>query len=180
MNYPFRRGEHVYLRALEPDDIEHCLRWFNDPLITRFLDHGNFPISRLQQQEKLEEFSKSPTTVVLAVCRDDNDFHIGNIGFHGISHIDRHAEIGLVIGERSLHRKGYGTAAIKLMLKYGFESLNLERIFLRVLSDNQSAIDCYQKTNFVQEGVLRAHAYKEGQYHDQIIMSLLRSEWEAQ
>jgi RimJ/RimL family protein N-acetyltransferase len=180
MNYPFRAGGRVYFRALEPDDLEHCLRWFNDPLITRFLDQGAFPISRSQEKEKLEELTRDEKSVVFAVCRDDNDFHIGNIGFHRISHINRNAEIGLVIGERSIHRKGYGTAALNLMVKYGFESLNFQRIYMRVLASNDIAIDCYKKLGFVEEGVMRGHAYKDGQYHDEIFMGLLRSEWEAQ
>ena len=177
MNYPFRTGNLVYLRALEPEDIEHCLRWYNDPLITQYIDASALPISRHSQTEYMDRLRKDDKTIVLAICREENDLHIGNIGFHQISHVDRRAELGITIGERTLHRKGYGTDAIQVMLRYGFESLNLRRIFLRVVTSNEPAIRCYEKLGFQQEGMLRQHAYRDGVYQDEILMAMLRSEW---
>ena len=54
MNYPFRLGQKIYLRALDEDDIEHCLRWFNDPLITRHLESGRVPLDRKSQIEHMD------------------------------------------------------------------------------------------------------------------------------
>ena len=176
VNYPFRRGKRVYLRAYEPEDDEHSLRWFNDPLITQWLDAGAFPLSRQSQKERAERFRTNSEDLVLAVCKEENDLHIGNVGFHNISYTTRNAEIGVVIGERTLHGKGYGSEAIELMVKYGFESLNLRRIYLRVLMNNEAALKSYEKLGFQKEGVFREHAYKDGQYLDQVIMGLLRSE----
>ena len=180
MNYPFRNGKRVYLRAFEPDDNEHSLRWFNDPLITKNLDTGAFALSRQTQSERMEGFRTDDKHIILAICKDDNDLHIGNIGLHNISYTNRHAEIGVVIGERTLHGQGYGSEATALMLKYGFESLNLQRIYLRVMTTNEGGFKCYEKLGFKKEGVLRQHAYKNGAYVDEIIMGLLKSEWEAQ
>jgi [ribosomal protein S5]-alanine N-acetyltransferase len=180
MNYPFRTGSRVYLRALEPEDIEHCLRWFNDPLITRHIDAGALPIDRQSQAELMENVRKDDKRIVMAICREENDLHIGNIGFHDISPVHRRAELGLVIGERTLHRKGYGTDALKLMITYGFDSLNLERIFLRVMSSNEAAVGCYEKLGFQREAVLRQQTYREGSYFDEIVMGLLKEEWAVQ
>jgi RimJ/RimL family protein N-acetyltransferase len=67
---------------------------------------------------------------------------------------------------------------MRLMLKFGFETLNLNRIFLRVYEYNQRAIRSYEKAGFVLEGKLRQARYQAGKYHDEYIMSVLRSEWD--
>lgn len=180
MNYPFRLGQKIYLRALDEGDIEHCLRWFNDPLITKHLESGRVPLDRKSQIEHMEDSRKNPSEIVMAICKDDNDLHIGNVGFHNISVIDRTAEIGVVIGERTLHHKGFGSEAIRAMCEYGFTTLNLNRVYLKVKRSNDNAIECYKKCGFVEEGVQRQHSFENGEYVDLVFMGLLKEEWEAQ
>jgi len=180
MNYPFRLGQKIYLRALDEDDIEHCLRWFNDPLITRHLESGRVPLDRKSQIEHMESIRIDQKQIVMAICKDDNALHIGNVGLHNISVIDRTAEIGVVIGERTLHHKGYGSEAIRAMCDYGFKTLNLNRIYLRVKRSNQNAIECYKKCGFVEEGTLRQHSFENGEYIDLVFMGLLKKEWADQ
>ena len=67
---------------------------------------------------------------------------------------------------------------MRLILKHGFETLNLNRIFLRVYANNPRAIRSYEKVGFVHEGTMRQSAYKDGQYIDVVFMSILRSEWQ--
>ena len=180
MNYPFRLGQKIYLRALEVEDIEHCLRWFNDPLITKHLESDRVPLDRKSQIERMEQTRKDPKQVVMAICKDDNDLHIGNVGLHNISLIDRTAKIDVVIGERTLHHKGFGSEAIRAMCSYGFKTLNLNRLYLRVKSSNHHAIGCYKKCGFVEEGTLREHSFEDGEYVNLVLMGLLREEWETQ
>jgi len=83
-----------------------------------------------------------------------------------------------MIGEKNYWNQGYGTESITLLLKHGFETLNLNRIMLRVYEDNPRAIRCYEKAGFVHEGRLREARYFEGVYRDVMLMSVLRREWD--
>jgi len=105
--------------------------------------------------------------------------HIGNVGLHRIDWRNRNAELGIAIGERSYWNQGYGTDAIRTLLSLAFREMNLHRVFLRVDADNARGIRCYEKAGFRREGVLREAVFKEGAYHDQYIMSILQSEFEA-
>jgi RimJ/RimL family protein N-acetyltransferase len=67
----------------------------------------------------------------------------------------------------------------KLIVEYGFASLNLHRIALTVSDVNRGGVKAYQRAGFTTEGVLRQACYRDGQYHDKIVMSILRAEWEA-
>jgi RimJ/RimL family protein N-acetyltransferase len=67
---------------------------------------------------------------------------------------------------------------MRLLLRVGFETLNLNRIFLQVDAENKGAIRAYEKAGFVHEGRWRQADYREGRYHDDLFMSVLRSEWD--
>jgi RimJ/RimL family protein N-acetyltransferase len=86
--------------------------------------------------------------------------------------------VGIFIGDKKYWSLGYGTEAMKLVLKHGFETLNLNRIFLRVYENNPRAIRSYEKAGYVHEGRMRQGHYQDGQYVDVLFMSVLRSEWE--
>jgi len=81
------------------------------------------------------------------------------------------------IGEKAYWSQGHGTDAVRLLLRYGFNELNLNRICLHVYSFNTRAIRCYEKAGFVLEGRLRQDVFHHGEYADALVMSVLRSEW---
>lgn len=178
MGFPFIKGERIYLRAVDKDDVERCQRWLNDDEVTRTLITGRYPISRVMQEQWIEKVnSGSEANATMAICLNDNDVHIGNCGLHDIAAVDRHAELGIVIGERTQHNKGYASEAVALLLQYGFDKLNLHRIKLTVLDINSAAQRDYGKLGFVEEGRLRQNRYRAGGYVDELIMGILRDEW---
>ena len=73
--------------------------------------------------------------------------------------------------------KGIGKAALSLILEYAFSELNLHRVFLNVFSFNKRAIKLYEKMGFMHEGVLRQAFYRAGDWHDIVIMSILKNEY---
>jgi RimJ/RimL family protein N-acetyltransferase len=87
--------------------------------------------------------------------------------------------VGIFIGEKSLWNQGYGTEVMKLLLKHGFHTLNLNRIALEVYENNPRAVRSYEKAGFVHEGCKRQGMYKDGHYIDILLMSVLRSEWQG-
>jgi RimJ/RimL family protein N-acetyltransferase len=103
---------------------------------------------------------------------------IGNCGVFGIELTHRSAELGIMIGDKSEWNKGYGAEAMTLLLRHCFETLNLNRAFLRVYEDNIRAVRSYEKAGFILEGRQRQAVYKNGKYEDVLFMSVLRSEWD--
>lgn len=174
---PFIVGETIYLRPLELDDLNLCQKWMNDPAVRRFLSPVR-PLNRLAEKAFLEELHKRSIDVILAIVLKDEDRHIGNTGLHSINNVDRMAEFGIAIGETDCWQKGHGTEATRLMVNYGFNTLNLNRVYLRVHADNPRGMATYEKVGFRKEGVMRQARFHDGQYHDVILMSILREEFQ--
>ena len=104
---------------------------------------------------------------------------IGNSSFFDFDWVARSAEVGIMLGDKTIWNQGYGTEVMTLLLRHGFETLNLNRVFLRVYSENKRAIRTYEKAGFVHEGRMRQAVYKRGTYNDVLFMSVLRDEWDA-
>lgn len=172
-------GERLRLRAAERDDLPRFVAWLNDPEVRQFL-LINLPLSLVQEERWFETMSKSPPAehVLVIEIRDGDGWKpVGNTSFMNIDWIDRLAEIGIFIGEKAYWSQGYGREVMRLMLKHGFENLNLNRIWLRVYEHNLRGIRAYEHAGFKHEGRLRQAVYKGGRYYDVLIMSVLRSEW---
>ena len=82
-----------------------------------------------------------------------------------------------MIGDKDEWSKGYGTEAARLIIGYGFNTLNLHRIYLRVFAYNKRGQRAYEKLGFVKEGVAREDHFFDGQYYDATTMSILENEW---
>ncbi|MBD3184288.1 GNAT family N-acetyltransferase [Candidatus Poribacteria bacterium] len=173
---PFIVGDRIYLRPLNVDDTDRYVSWLSDAEIRSYLGNA-FPCNNLREKEYLEGLYKNDKDVILGIILNRDDKHIGGVGLHDISLPNSRAELGIMIGEKDCWSKGYGVEAIRLMLEYGFAQLNLNRIYLRVMSYNKRAIRCYEKTGFKHEIVMQQHIYKDGQYFDDYVMGILKEEW---
>ena len=175
---PFLIGDKVYLRAFEPEDAPLAVPWMNDQEVTRTL--AWFRPANLQTEEEFIASSlKADDRVALAIAVKESDRLIGATGLEQIKWRERIACFGIVIGEKPAWGKGYGTDATRLMVKYGFETLNLNRIWLHAREDNTGGIRAYEKAGFRREGVLRQEVYREGRYWDVVAMAILRADWEG-
>ena len=171
-------GKGLRLRAIEREDVPRFLRWFNDPEVRWYLTMYR-PLSQAEEERWVESLLSRRDDIVLAieVREGDNWVHIGNIGLHKIDWKNRVAKLGIVIGERDYWGRGYGTEAIRTMLRYAFLELGLNRVELEVYDFNERAIRCYEKAGFVREGVRRQALYREGRFHDVILMGILQEEF---
>jgi len=170
-------GRRVYLRALERADVERMHRWINDPETSMYLLF-HLPFSLDQEISWYEGKQRSnDRELVLGIVDKGTDMHIGNVGLHNIDWVNSSAEIGIMIGEKEYWSKGLGADAMEAMLGYAFSDLNLYRVYLSVFSFNERAIRCYEKCGFVNEATLRDDVYKNNQYHDTIIMGILKDEF---
>ncbi len=179
MQNPFIVGDKIYLRPLEMEDIDSFVLWLNDEEVRQYLSMTS-PLNKIREKEWVENLYKDDRNTVLGIVVKENDQLIGNIGMHRISIPHRQAGMGIFIGDKTCWSKGYGTEALKLMVGYGFDQLNLHRLHLTVFSFNARAIRTYEKVGFKREGVFREHLYRNGKYHDVYYMAILENEWREQ
>jgi RimJ/RimL family protein N-acetyltransferase len=103
--------------------------------------------------------------------------HIGNIGLHRIDLKNRTAVLGIFIGEKDFWGKGYGREAIRVMLRYAFFELGLNRVELETFDFNERAMRCYKAVGFKEVGVRRKAFFRDGAFHDLVLMDLLAAEF---
>ena len=179
---PYLYGHNLRLRSAERTDIPQFLRWINDPEVVENLE-VYAPMWTVEEEGWFDAMKARPIdqhTLVIEVhpdCHDDKWVVIGNTSFFPINQIARSVEIGIMIGEKDYWNKGFGTEAMRTMCRYGFEELNLNRIWLRVYETNPRARKAYEKAGFVYEGTLRQAEYKHGRYIDVHVMSILKTDW---
>ena len=173
-------GERVRLRAPEKSDIPRFVAWLNDPEVRAGLTL-HLPLSLVEEEVWFENMIKRPPAehpLVIEIRQGDAWVMVGNIGLMEIDWRCCSAGVGIFIGDKSFWNQGVGTEAMRLILRHGFNTLNLNRIWLDVYENNPRAIRCYEKVGFVHEGRKRQAMYKEGQYVDILLMSVLRDEWQ--
>ena len=176
---PRLQSERVILREFRREDIPAIHAWTNDREIVRFLSWAVFP-QTLRETERFVEQQMSgedPMNRGFVIGLHEGDPCIGTTGLIPIDWRNRSAELGIVIGKHEYLGKGYGREAVDLLLGFGFNELNLHRIGLQVFDFNERAIRAYRKSGLVEEGRLREAFYREGSYHDILIMGITEEEF---
>jgi RimJ/RimL family protein N-acetyltransferase len=170
----------IRLRGAEREDLPRFVAWLNDPEVTDGLILYS-PLSLAEEEVWFEGLLKRPKDerpLVIELRQGDFWIPVGNCGFHNIEWRCRSAEVGIFIGEKQIWGQGVGTEVMKLLVQYGFDTLNLNRIMLDVYETNLRAIRSYEKAGFTLEGRKRQAMYKHGKYMDILQMSVLRQEWQ--
>jgi RimJ/RimL family protein N-acetyltransferase len=176
-NYPMLNGERIRLDPLDSQDIPTYLKWLNDIDIIRFTGHHR-PLTKEEEEEWFTDLKKKVNGYRFAIIVKEEEKLIGNCGFD-VDWKNRVGHLGIMIGEKDYHSKGYGTEALKLLVNHAFNELNLNRMELNVYSFNPRAQKCYQKVGFKEEGRRRQAIYSLGKYHDDIVMGILKEEWKG-
>ncbi|MEY9972784.1 RimJ/RimL family protein N-acetyltransferase [Lysinibacillus sp. RC46] len=169
----------VNLRELTLNDVEDRYQWCLDKEVIK---HLNMPA-------KYPPFSREETEGWIKMCiTKTNGYeqkaiiteegkHIGWIDLKNIDTLNKHAELGVAIGDKTYWGKGYGLSAMKEMLLWGFNELDLNKIWLRVEVDNAKAIKSYKRIGYVEEGILRQDRLRNGEFIDRLRMSILKHEF---
>ena len=172
-------GQLVRLTAINVEtDTEMFARWDRDTEHMRLLDadpHRLMTAKQIKAEIEREEAASQEIQFAIRTLADDR--LIGFVGLDGISWTHGDSFIGIGIGDRAYWGKGYGTDAMRVLLRYAFTELNLYRLSLNVFSYNTRAIRTYEKVGFVVEGRMREALLRDGQYHDLVFMGILREEW---
>jgi RimJ/RimL family protein N-acetyltransferase len=171
------RGERIYLRAVERDDLQRCHIWMNDEGITGTLAM-RYPMSLAREADWVERATRGqdPSELTFAICIAEGDRHIGNCGLVQIDRDNRTATLGIFIGEKDCHGRGFGEEAVRLLCRFAFEEMDLHKIRLDVYATNPGAARTYERVGFLREGLLREETHRRGRRIDVIRMGLLRQE----
>lgn len=178
MKVTYYHGDQVYFRPIELEDEPQVRQWINDPDNWTFLHHRP-PLNACREREWIEQQGKSSTDYGFGVVTTAEDRLIGTVGLHGIDPIGHKASLGICIGDTERQNQGYGTAAVRLAVRLGFEELNLNRIGLHVFAGNGRAIRAYEKAGFTREGCMRQGYFRKGRFEDVHMYSILREEYDA-
>lgn len=173
----FIEAERLYLREVRPDDVNgRYYAWMNDPDVTRFLESRFYPNSMESLRTYVTERLADHTSVFLAIVLKDGDRHIGNIKIGPINWIHRHADIGLLIGEKDTWGKGFATEAIVAVTNYGFRNLNLHKLTAGCYDTNDGSARAFLKAGFVEEGRRAQYFFSDGHYVDMVLLGRVRDE----
>ncbi|WP_407308826.1 GNAT family N-acetyltransferase [Desulfosporosinus sp. SB140] len=170
-------GKRIKIRPLEEDDIDMLFQWSNDEEVN-YWSSGAWPLNSLQTKEQLiEKFLDSPPDSYRYAILNENDSLIGTIGFREINVPSRSATLFIVIGNKPYWGQGYGTDATITFVRFLFTQWNFHRISLDTWDENLRAIRAYEKVGFKIEGRQREARFVLGNYHDAVLMGLLRDEF---
>jgi len=173
---PILHGERVLLRPIEREDVPVIWSLLEDLAVTVPSEDGPVrPQSRSAYEARFERhlIDRPADLFELAVVADDRV--VGQVQLHAIDYFSRRCELGIALGQQYWNR-GSGQDAIRTIVGYAFEVLDMNRVGLRVLADDQRAIGAYRRAGFVEEGRLRQHAMVGGELRDELIMAILREE----
>ena len=169
-------GKLVRLRALDNSDLMYLLQFSNDYQVMRGASGGILYPSTVDDEARAMGNNTSYTSgeYQFAIETIQERRFIGKCGFIKINWKNRVGELAIMIGETQMHGKGYGTDAIRTLCQFGFDELNLHKIKAVVFDFNEPALRCYEKCGFVREGLLKQEIYREGAYHDVVMMGLIK------
>lgn len=172
------QGDRVVLRPIQSWDRER-LYDLVETIEVRALASSDppLPLSLEELEARDKRWIEEGRTDSAWFAIDVDAETIGICGLQSIDHYHQRAEVGIRIGKPHW-RRGHGQDAVRTLVDYGFSHLNLAKIFLQVLADDERAVGAYAKAGFVEEGRLRGHTWYDGARHDELVMGVLRDDWD--
>lgn len=172
------KGSLVHLRAVEPEDYRLLWLWSNDPEIMVYWGRpGN--TESLAEVARLEELQAARGTSRKYIVETLDGRPIGQIDYYDLNWQARSAWTSIMIADTEYWGGGYGTDAMKTLLRYLFEQLGLHRVSLSAHVSNTRAIRSYEKNGFKPEGTMREWAFFNGRWIDGVLMSVLADDFAA-
>lgn len=170
-------GNRVVLRPIERADLPRLWELVRDFEVSVPSSPGPVgPQSLAEFEAQYEERDAEAKRRAFYFAMEVDGELVGECGLHAIDHFNRRCELGIGIGQ-DYWGKGYGQDAVRTLVDYAFEHINMNRVELYVLADDPRAVGAYRKAGFVEEGRLRRKVWVRGEYHDELVMSVLREDW---
>ena len=175
------KGKKTILREYRKEDAALAVKLFNDGELRRLLDPRPLLPLSLPEEEAFVNNAMNPKdrnrAFEFAVTTLQGKY-IGGCSFFNFDHRTGTVTIGVSINDKAYWGKGYGSDALRTLLRLLFLEMNARKVLLYVFAFNERAIACYKGLGFREEGRLKEQVYREGKYHDEVIMALFRRDWE--
>jgi RimJ/RimL family protein N-acetyltransferase len=171
-------GPRLRFTALGPEHFDAVRRWRSDPEVTRYWITQDTPDEAVIRD--WYERNQADGALVWAILIQDEP--VGYVTLFELDDINRKAELALMIGERSAWGQGFAKEALSTVLRHAFTptdagGLGLHKVWLAVFAENTAARRAYQSIGFREDGILREDMFRDGVWHDQLLMSVLDDEF---
>lgn len=172
----FIYGEFIVLRAVEEADNSMLLSLINDPDTEMMLGGSSWPVSESEQLRWFEEQEQNHDVLRCIIALKENGNALGTIILSDIDQKNGTAQVHIKLSKDGGRGKGYGTDAVKTLIRYAFRELRLNCIYAYILSYNVVSIRLFEKCGFKKDGILRERAFKNGRFIDLLAYSVLNRE----
>jgi RimJ/RimL family protein N-acetyltransferase len=169
----------LILRPIEKNDAQAVFSYRSDAWVNRYQGWIPSTISDVYyfiNYKVSREMNVPGTWVQFVLIQKDQNQVIGDIGVHFLSADTFQVEMGCTL-DKLYHGKGYALEALKQMISYLFDQLNKRRIIASIDPRNESSIKLYEKLGFRKEAHFRESIYLNGEWADDLVYALLKSEW---
>ena len=168
------KGENIYLRALEPQDLEFIYEMENDETIWN-VSNTNTPYSRYLIRQYLENAHQDiyeAKQLRLAICDRDDRKAIGLIDLFEFDPKNNRAGVGILIQNSGFRNKGVGSEALDLLIRYAFRHLNLNQLYANIDLENIASLKLFTNFGFQKIGVKKQWNLVNGKYRDEALFQL--------
>ncbi|ANY18948.1 Putative ribosomal N-acetyltransferase YdaF [Tsuneonella dongtanensis] len=176
----FLVGKRISLHGLTPDQMTPdtpYYGWLDDLSLDEYTERSHFPNNPQRMLDYYTTACANRSLVLLGIFDNESGDHVGNISFSDINWLNRRAFIGYLLGDANYAGKGYVTEACLMMMYYGFNRLNLNRIWGGVSALHGASRKVCAKVGLKEEGIQRQTLLRNGEFSDSIMVGALRDEW---
>lgn len=168
------RGDKIFLRALEPEDLDFVQEVENTEQFWE-ISATRVPYSRYLIKKYIQNSHRDIYEVKqlrLMIC-DHREECLGMIDIFDLDPKDRRAAIGILIVKEEDRRKGYGADVISLISNYCFAHLGLHQVYANVTVDNHASIKLFEKCGFIKAGIKKDWVLIDGKFKDEVLYQLI-------
>ncbi|MEN2400707.1 GNAT family N-acetyltransferase [Flavobacterium sp. MC2016-06] len=172
------KGDSIYIRALEPNDLEFVYAMENDQSIWE-VSNTQTPYSRFLIRQYLENAQQDiyeAKQLRLAICRDEDFPAIGLIDLFEFDPKNNRAGVGIVIQQDANRNQKVGSEALELLINYAFHNLNLHQLYANISTENAASIGLFTKFGFKKIGIKKDWILLDGHYQDEAIFQLINKQ----
>lgn len=164
-------GRNIFLKILSKEDVtKDYLVWLNDPLINKYLEvRLNPPVTIKDLIAYVEDNAKLKNSFLFGLYTTGKEF-IGTLRLHDISNYHQFAYVGIMIGNKQFHGKGFGQEALEIISNYSKKNLGLNFLYAGCYENNKASFNCFIKSGFKKECLLKDYWSFEGNRISQLIL----------
>jgi RimJ/RimL family protein N-acetyltransferase len=168
------QGNNLFIRKLEYSDLDRTWEWLHRPDIYSKIG-VQVPFTKSDQEKWFAKLQNDKAKIVFAVCQNIDNKHIGNMSLDMIDRRHQNARLSIFIADKAARSRGCGSEALGLLEQYAFSIIGLHKIWCKTDAGYPEILAFYKKSGFREEGTLREHEFKDGQFIDKIMLAKIAS-----